>query len=98
MNTSKHKSGRGPSKMPDSWGTSRRLDVHVEGNEILGKDSNLLKSALGTIARNGQRLPLTYSKWNDVPSTIIDEIWEDIQVGYLPQLSITQFSDRKKNF
>ncbi|XP_042381103.1 uncharacterized protein LOC122024954 isoform X1 [Zingiber officinale] len=72
--------GRGGARPCLRWGTSRKLEVHLGNNgKIVGLDKMKLQSTLGVLARNGSKLPLTYPSFSDIPPSLTDDIWEEVQ-------------------
>ena len=56
-------------------------DVELnEFNQFIGEDATTFANFLGTLARNGQELPLTYKDWRNVPIHIRDRLWDLVQV------------------
>ncbi|CAH9109045.1 unnamed protein product [Cuscuta epithymum] len=71
--------GRGPAK---GLQTKNGNKLEVEWNEYLqpvGENKSKLASYLGTLARNGVRLPLSFDTWKKVPQSMKDFIWKEVQ-------------------
>lgn len=74
-------SGRGPAKMGFDWGTGKILMLELdEENQVVGSNCGTFASQLGIIAKDGNKLPLTYTDWRAMPKTNKDSIWLDIKV------------------
>ncbi|KAK9114128.1 hypothetical protein Syun_020925 [Stephania yunnanensis] len=76
----KTRKGRGPAKGFDDWGSGEKL--HVDFNEFMqpvGVNKDKFMSQLGMIARNGQKISLTYASWKKVPPEVLDSIWSEVQ-------------------
>ncbi|KAK9090629.1 hypothetical protein Sjap_023806 [Stephania japonica] len=76
----KLKKGRGPAKGSDDWGSGEKL--HLEFNEFMepvGANKDKFMSQLGIIARNGLKVPLTYTSWSEVPSEVLNSLWREVQ-------------------
>lgn len=61
--------------------TSRR--IAVEWNEYgqpIGPGGRSLRTFLGTLARDPQKMPIHYTDWRKVPSTCKDDVFEFVQV------------------
>ena len=55
----------------------------VEFNELfvpVGVNAKQLRSQLGILVRDGQRLPLTTLDWNSFGDDVMDGIWEEVKV------------------
>lgn len=78
------KRGRGPATGISTWGTGERFhltfDEHMQPN---GPNANKFKTQLGIIAKNGYHVPLTYTKWIDMPEDVLNYIWKDVQVSII---------------
>ncbi|KAL2497728.1 Uncharacterized protein Adt_23278 [Abeliophyllum distichum] len=56
--------------------------MEVEWNEYMqpiGVNRSAFMSYLGTLARNGMRLPLTYAKWSNMDQHLVDYVWKEIE-------------------
>lgn len=78
---SRERQGRGWGKLSEKWGTGIRLEVDLtaEGT-IIGKEYISLASNLGVLAKMGDKLPLTYTRWDSIPKELKDAMWEEIKV------------------
>ena len=69
--------GRGPTLCLDVWNMPEGQQVVVETNEVGQPDGDSackLGNFLGTIARDGNLAPLTYSDWRAVPQAAKDNM------------------------
>ena len=71
--------GRGAARHHSSWGSGQRLEIEMQP---VGPNASKLLSQLGCIVRDGERAPLTYAKWTDMPNHVLEDIWRDVRVSY----------------
>ena len=75
--------GRGAAHHHSSWGSGQRLEVEMnQFMQPVGPNASKLLSQLGCIVRDGERAPLTYAKWIDMPNHVLEDIWRDVKVSY----------------
>nr|XP_011461038.1 PREDICTED: uncharacterized protein LOC105350533 [Fragaria vesca subsp. vesca] len=76
--------GRGHSKGIPEWNTGVKVEVLLDSNfQPVGDRAAQLKSQLGKIVRDGQRIPLTIMDWKSVGKKVKDEIWKEVQDNLL---------------
>uniref|UniRef100_A0A7N0U466 Bromo domain-containing protein n=1 Tax=Kalanchoe fedtschenkoi TaxID=63787 RepID=A0A7N0U466_KALFE len=80
--SSKKRRTRGPTKCLYVW--SRREDKRIfvpinKLGEPIGSKAAKLSNFLGTIARDGRLVPLSYITWKKVPAEIQEKIWRLVQ-------------------
>jgi hypothetical protein len=77
--------GRGPNRLLEVWNRPDNDPFEVEFNHLgqpIGKESFILSSFLGMIARDGKLIPLNVSNWKEVPIELKDAIWLIVQVAF----------------
>lgn len=66
------------------WGTGKILMLELDdNNEVIGNNAGKLSSQLGIIAKDGNKLPLTYTDWREMPMRKKDVVWGDVKVFYI---------------
>ncbi|XP_057779523.1 uncharacterized protein LOC130998105 [Salvia miltiorrhiza] len=59
-------------------------------NHVIGSNAKYFSSQLGIMAKDGNKLPLSYTDWRAVPNTQKDLIWDDVKEN-------TNLTDNYKN-
>ncbi|KAK1286299.1 hypothetical protein QJS10_CPB20g01679 [Acorus calamus] len=78
--TTDSRKGRGSSRPLSIWGTGQKLYVNFnEMMQPIGPNARKLASQLGYIARDNNKVPLTYVTWSDMPEDVLEDIWKDVQ-------------------
>ena len=76
-----HKKPQGSARPIPKWGTGERLEIEFNSfMQPVGPNADKLMSQLGVIVRNGDRVPLTYVRWTDMPIHVLDDIWREVKV------------------
>lgn len=78
--STRKRKGRGLAKKIRNWGKKKLVvDFDVNGRPCGGKYKKLA-TQFGFLVKDGMAFPLTTERWDEMDSTMIDKIWEDIQV------------------
>ncbi|KAK9180459.1 hypothetical protein WN943_029668 [Citrus x changshan-huyou] len=73
-------SGRGCAHGALEWGTGKMLHLEFDSEwKPMGQNASKFNSQLGVIAKNGQKVPLTYLRWSDMPDDILEYIWTEVE-------------------
>ena len=81
--TTAGKKGRGAARPNPTWGTGQILEVEFnQYMQPVGESGVKFVSQLGCIARDCERVPLTYLKWTDMPKHVLEDIWREVKVNY----------------
>ncbi|KAK9931988.1 hypothetical protein M0R45_019240 [Rubus argutus] len=74
------KKGRGAAcGMPD-WGTGKIAHIEFDSNWMpINENGKGFSSQLGILARDGQKVPLTYTSWTAMPDHVLNAIWKDVK-------------------
>lgn len=74
------KKGRGAARPILTWGTGQILEVEFnQYMQPVGESAVKLASQLGCIAWDCERVPLTYAKWTDMPTHVLEDIWREVK-------------------
>lgn len=72
---------RGHSNGVLGWNTGAKVVVEFNDKfQPVGPNAKHLKSQLGILVRDGQRLPLTMLDWTSFGQDVMDGIWEEVKV------------------
>ncbi|PRQ55215.1 hypothetical protein RchiOBHm_Chr1g0322131 [Rosa chinensis] len=78
--TQRAKKGRGAACGMPEWGTGKLIHIEFDANWMLIIENGKgFSSQLGILARDGEKVPLTYTSWNAMPEDILDAIWKDVK-------------------
>lgn len=73
--------GRGCARGALEWGTGKILHLEFDSEwKPIGQNASKFNSQLGVIAKNAQKVPLTYLRWSDMPDDILEYIWTEVKV------------------
>lgn len=74
-------SSRGQNKGISEWNTGVKVEIKFDSTfQPVGDRAAQLKSQLGQIVRDGQRIPLTIIDWKSVGAEVKDGIWKEVKV------------------
>lgn len=74
------KKGRGAACGMPEWGTGKRVHIEFDSNWMpISENGKGFSSQLGILARDGQKVPLTYTSWTLMPD-VLHTIWKDVKV------------------
>ncbi|KAG8368847.1 hypothetical protein BUALT_Bualt15G0089300 [Buddleja alternifolia] len=73
--------GRGPTIDIAEEGERIPITTNAQGQPV-GPQAQKLTTFLGTLARNGHYLPLTYLDWRAVPIETKEKMWEKVQLRF----------------
>ncbi|XP_062028834.1 uncharacterized protein LOC133744808 [Rosa rugosa] len=75
---------RGHNKGIPEWNTGVKIKIMFDSNfQPIGERATQLKSQLGQIVRDGQRIPLTLLDWKAVGPDVKEGIWKEVQQNLL---------------
>ncbi|XP_062008482.1 uncharacterized protein LOC133725289 isoform X1 [Rosa rugosa] len=78
--TQRAKKGRGAACGMPEWGTGKLIHIEFDANWMpISENGKGFSSQLGILARDGEKVPLTYTSWNAMPDDILDAIWKDVK-------------------
>lgn len=79
-NVNGKRKGRGLAKKTRNWGVKKLLiDFDANGRPCGGKYKKLA-TQLGFFVKDGMSFPLTTERWDEMDLTVIEKVWDDIQV------------------
>ncbi|KAM1253997.1 hypothetical protein ACFX2I_042006 [Malus domestica] len=71
--------GRGAALSISEWGTGTKVHIDFDSKwKPIKENATRFSGQLGIIARNGQRVPLTYVSWTEMPDHVLDDIWKEV--------------------
>lgn len=63
------------------WGTGKVMQLELDNdNNVVGSNAVFFSSQLGILAKDGNKLPLSYTDWRAVPDPDKDLIWAEVKV------------------
>lgn len=63
------------------WGTGKVMLLELDSdNQVIGRNAVSFSSQLGILAKDGNKLPLSYTDWRAVPKTKKDLVWDEVKV------------------
>ena len=69
--------------MIDDWGSGRKLHIDFnQYNQPIGPGSVKLATQMGMMAKDGNRLPVTFKDWRAVDESLKEKCWAEIKVQY----------------
>ncbi|KAM5577136.1 hypothetical protein ABKV19_007805, partial [Rosa sericea] len=75
---------RGQSKGIPEWNTGVKVEIMFDSTfQPIGDRAAQLKSQLGQIVGDGQRIPLTIIDWKSVGADVKDGIWKEVKDNLL---------------
>ncbi|XP_062010950.1 uncharacterized protein LOC133727369 [Rosa rugosa] len=64
----------------EEWGTGKIIHIEFGANWMpINEDGKRFSSQLGVLARDGQKVPLTYTSWSGMPPDVLNGIWKDVK-------------------
>ncbi|KAM1022768.1 hypothetical protein ACFX2I_043654 [Malus domestica] len=73
--------GRGAALSISEWGTGTKVHIDFDSKwKPIKENATRFSGQLGIIARNGQKVPLTYVSWTEMPDHVLDDIWKEVTV------------------
>ncbi|PRQ27510.1 hypothetical protein RchiOBHm_Chr6g0306081 [Rosa chinensis] len=74
------KKGRGAACGMPEWGTGKIAHIEFDANWMpISENGKGFSSQLGILARDGQKVPLTFTSWTAMPDDLLDDIWKDVK-------------------
>ncbi|KAM1365372.1 hypothetical protein ACFX13_044379 [Malus domestica] len=71
--------GRGAALSISEWGTGTKVHIDFDSKwKPIKENATRFSGQLGIIARNGQKVPLTYVSWTEMPDHVLDDIWKEV--------------------
>ncbi|KAL6558484.1 hypothetical protein OROMI_018834 [Orobanche minor] len=72
--------GRGHAKIGFEWGTGKVMLLKLNTkNQVIGSNAVSFSSQLGILAKDGNKLPLTYTDWRAVSTIQKDLVWQEVK-------------------
>ncbi|KAL6578964.1 hypothetical protein OROMI_009180 [Orobanche minor] len=72
--------GRGHAKIGFEWGTGKVMFLKLNTkNQVIGSNAVSFSSQLGILAKDGNKLPLTYTDWRAVSTIQKDLVWQEVK-------------------
>lgn len=74
---------RGGTKCQDVHGMDGEKLICVEWNDVgqpVGPGGRSLRTFIGTVGRNADKLPISYPTWKKIPNSNKDDVWDYIKV------------------
>lgn len=72
---------RGSAKLGFEWGTGVVMMLQLdEDDNVVGNNSGAFATQLGILAKDGNKLPLSYTDWRAVPTSQKDLVWTEVKV------------------
>lgn len=62
------------------WGTGKVMQLELKDNKVVGDNAVFFSSQLGILAKDGNKLPLSYTDWRAVLDTSKNLIWAEVKV------------------
>lgn len=63
------------------WGTGKVMLLELDSeNDVVGDNAKAFSSQLGILAKDGNKLPLSYTDWRALPDTDKDLVWNEVKV------------------
>ena len=70
--------------MHSNWGTEKKLHVVLNRyNQAIGPTSVTLATQMGIMAKDGNRLALTFADWRYLNDSLKESCWQEIKVYIL---------------
>lgn len=76
--------GRGPTRQGFQWGTGDKMMLDLnDKDQVVGSMASAFATQLGVLAKEGNKLPLTYTDWRALPMTMKNDVWVEVKVCQL---------------